>query len=669
MMMNRLLLLWLCAVLLAVPRSSPGQEQPAEEEPLERGGWVVSGRRYPMPGRSRPAGHPLEGIFTGFSPARNVRALLNLADTLWIGTDGGLFAYSMVGDTVFYVKGPLSPSIRSITGDDDGALWVGSDQGISIRFDDRWLHYTGEEHRFFERITDIVRGDNKMWISTYGNGCAYVMDDSLTVFSREDSLLDDRVLSVIEETPHSIWFGTASGLCRADTLRWESMRYGRRIPIGAIEDLIFDEDGNLFLAVPRQGVVLYNLGRVRVFGPRDGLPSMEIHAFSLNPMGGVWAAGKSGLSSFDGSGWIPFRAPGTGLGDYRFLSIHHDLEGNSFLGTDRGTVLIMSRDSVKELDLPQDFPEPMVSKIRLFDGILWFLAGSRIYYLKDGLNEIEPPEQWYAEAMRDLSASAGGELWIATRFGIIHYDGLAWEVFDRRQGLPTEYFNAVSDDNRGNIWFGTFDSGVLKFSGTDWAHYTEKNGLPSDVIAGLVVDGYGDPWVITGNGEMARFHEGVWETVIFPREETVKAEPVQEQDSLNRYDPGIRFLTGYDGGELKHLPCRGLCLGLDGMGNCMAARGDGVYRFTSTGWQVTDLPDAREKIEPSAVVGTSRGEIWLGTRRNGVFVLRGGGWIHVGSTKGLTDDRILSIVEDSSGSIWIGTKYGGITRFTPEPTF
>lgn len=77
-------------------------------------------------------------------------------------------------------------------------------------------------------------------------------------------------------------------------------------------------------------------------------------------------------------------------------------------------------------------------------------------------------------------------------------------------------------------------------------------------------------------------------------------------------------------------------------------------------------PDPEGDIDPTAVLVSRNGRVWLGTARRGLFVRDRGSWLHIGSAHGLTDDRILSLVEDADGNIWIGTRYGGLNRFTPE---
>ncbi|MBN1164901.1 MAG: hypothetical protein JXB45_10005 [Candidatus Krumholzibacteriota bacterium] len=635
---------------------------PEEEAEVKTAGWLNVGTVVHLVDIGHYYREAAGGVFDNFGPALELRTLLSADDTLWIGTEGGLFAWSTAADTVFKVTGPVFESIRVLARDDSGLLWVGGDLGVSIRGDEGWIHYTADEHPFFDKITDFQVVDDRIWITSYGQGCGYLSGDSLTIITRADSLLDDRVLSVVEENDNVIWFGTASGVCRADSFRWQSLRYGQGIPIGAVEDVIIDEEGNLFLAVANQGITRYNFGRVRNYGPRQGLPGRDIGAFSLDPAGRVWAAGRSGLTVYDGSGWTPFRLPQTFMGRYHFLSIHHNVDGNLFLGTDEGKLLIVSPDSLKVVSLPQRFPEGYIPLIRRYDDALWFLSRKAVYRLGENLTPLVLPGSGYEGTLTDLAVDGSGGLWLTTRFGILHLEDRSWEVFDRRHKLPTEYFTSVSVQENGDLWFGTFQDGLLRYTGDRWTHYAEKNGLVSNRITDTLVDGAGVLWVLFADGRVARFVSGIWEVLEMPGGDRYAGEGRVEPDSLRQLDHGIRFLTGKNSGPGRGRISSGYCLGRDALGFCLIGRPDGIFRLSATGWQVIEPPPGR-RIEPSAVTGLSGGELWLGTGGDGIYIKRGGRWIHRGAAQGLADNHVLSIVEDGSGQVWIGTRSGGITRF------
>ncbi len=655
----------LLALVTALPASSQ-EPDITEEESVDTGGWISSGRVYPFVERGSSTLGVAGGVLTGFEPARKVNALYSLNDTLWIGTDGGLFAYDIMGDSLIAIDGPLFNTVTAVTADGDGALWVGSEAGLSIRREGIWRHYTAEERRVFQRIRDIVRGDGRMWIGTFGFGCAHIAGDTLTYYSREDSLLDDRVLSIIEEPRHSMLFGTSSGLCRADSFHWESLRYGYKIPLGPVEDIAYSEEGDIFLAVSRQGVVRYSLGRVRHYRSMDGLPSDDIHSFSLDQTGRIWAAGSSGLSIYDGSGWIPFRPPEIRLSGSNVLSIHHDVDDNCFIGTDDGTVYILSRGGVRTILLPQVFPGKRIKRFRMFGGEIWCLTEEGLYRLDEELTEVELPDGWYRGSMIDFTVPAPGELWIATRFGILYFSRGIWQIFDRRQGLPTEYFTSVAVDTRGVIWIGTFDRGVLEFDGRSWIHYTVEHGLPDNRIEDLAVDSAGRPWILTSGGKTARFIGATWEEMLLPVPDQHPVYDTHKPDTAGMLDPAIRYLRDAALPEAGLGSAAGLCIGLDGMGNSVIGSKDRMYRFKESGWSIIDLPKGRESARPTAVCGTSRGELWLGTYGNGAFVLRRGVWHHVESISGLTGDHVLAIAEDAYGNVWLGTAFNGLNRFVPS---
>jgi ligand-binding sensor domain-containing protein len=634
-----------------------------DQEEVEQGGFMVAGRRIPFAAIEAGPSSPT-GRLENYCSARMVRDLLTVGDTLWIGTEGGLFAYSMSRDSVAPLLTPIPGSIEAIAVDDAGSLWVGGRNGLGVRGGTGWRCYTDDANPFFARIMDISPGEGRVWLATYGGGAGFVEKGNLTIYTREDSLLDDRVTRILEQGNETVWFGTASGMCRADTMHWESMRYGSRIPIGSVNDMLLDEEGNLFIAIARRGAAVYNLGRVRSYGLGRGLPERDVTGFSLDPLGKVWAVGRSSVSTFDGSSWTPYRLPDVPIGRYSFLSIHHGMDGECYLGTDEGKILVLGRETIKEVSLPQRFPEETVTCLRMIGGSLWAIGVDRLYRLGGRGEIIEPPDPHFRGTMTDVCTGEGGEVWVSSRFGLLRRNGSAWEVFDRRQGLPTEQFNRIARDGDGHLWFGTYERGILKLSGEKWVHYSSSSGFPDDRVEDLLVDRHGECWVLTGAGVVARFHEERWEELPLPSGES---ETSMEQNSARIYEPFIRFITSTDEGPAPRGGSSASVLGLDGLGNCMVACDHGIYRFTGSGWQVIEPPEGVASLRATALLGTARGTIWVGTEDEGIYVRSRGGWRRLGTDQGLSDDHIESLCEDASGNIWIGTRFGGLSRFSPGP--
>lgn len=658
-MSSRTFAIFATILVLAAPvriGAAPGRGGAPEDGTA---GWIDAGRKLYFPPGGTGAGRSLPGTFDIFTSPGGVTAVETWRDTVWVGTEGGLYAWALTPDTLLRCRGPAFTGITSIAVVGEG-LWVGGDAGLSIRSGGRWRHYTSDRNRFLSRITGISQGERRVWISTWGRGAGFVEDDTLRIFTMADSLLDDRVTCVVEENPHTIWFGTASGVCRADSFSWQSMRYGSRIPVGRVEDMTIDEEGGLFIAVAGAGVALYSHGRVRTFGEADGLPSREVRSLSLDATGTVWAAGLSGVSVWEGSGWTPLRFPGISLRSFDLLSADHDPGGGSVLGSSAGSVLRLSRESLREKRIEDGLPEKTVIDIAGAGGGVWFAGRSAVYRYDGGMTEYPLPGPWFDSMVSGIEVGGASDVWLSTRLGILHYAGGGWEVYDRRNGLPTEHFTGVVSSG-GELWFSTFDSGVLRLTGEGWVHYTERHGLPGSGITGLVADRSGAVWVSDGSGAVARFAGGDWDLLDLPSR-AAGAGP-SDADSSYAEDPAIRFLEGSSSGGA---PGSGAVLGLDGSGRCLIVLPDMIFMQTPAGWSSLESPLRSRGLNATSVAGTVSGRIWIGSD-DGAFVLEKGGWVHIGPASGLSGRYVNSIFEDASGAVWIATSGGGLTRFTPEP--
>jgi len=133
------------------------------------------------------------------------------------------------------LDGLASSSVNCFEEDDNGAVWIGTSQGLSIIYVPSEVFnnsaYTAEhilietEDGYVERlfnnveILDIkVDGGNRKWVATKNNGVFLVSEDGseqIRNFTKESSpLLDNAVygISVIEASGE-VFFATAKGLC------------------------------------------------------------------------------------------------------------------------------------------------------------------------------------------------------------------------------------------------------------------------------------------------------------------------------------------------------------------------------------------------------------------------------------------------------------------------
>ena len=89
-------------------------------------------------------------------------------------------------------------------------------------------------------------------------------------------------------------------------------------------------------------------------------------------------------------------------------------------------------------------------------------------------------EQYISKAKEQIESAAQIEA--------AKYDGKTFRTYTKKDGLPTDEFFTVCEDDYGNIWMGTRGFGIIKYDGKKFSNYTTKDGLSDDYIFSLYKD-------------------------------------------------------------------------------------------------------------------------------------------------------------------------------------
>ena len=129
-----------------------------------------------------------------------------------------------------------------------------------------------------------------------------------------------------------------------------------------------------------------------------------------------------------------------------------------------------------------------------------------------GQNQTDVPEAYIKSEFKDTVTSYGpsrmvrnvrqaknGDILIAAYNGVFRYNGNSFTNITSR--IPSPSFWDVLEDRKGNLWFGTRDSGVYRYDGKTFQHFTTKQGLASNYGAThLYEDKAGNIWFGTARG-------------------------------------------------------------------------------------------------------------------------------------------------------------------------
>ncbi len=310
--------------------------------------------------------------------------------------------------------------------------------------------------------------------------------------------------------------------------------------------------------------------------------------------------------------------------------------------------------------------------------------------------------------IRGIRQTADGYLWLATSNGLVRFDGTRFTVFDKSTspGILSNRFVSIYLDAKGDLWFGTEDSGVTRYHHGSFTTYTTAQGLPSNNVQGISGDEAGHIWVLAhefiaqwqertgrfvkpalnypqsnwrpmlwgGDGfwmpdsrYLHFFIKGRLSTYVIPSGLPTDSTPWVAQDQagtiwLETHD-GRHFKTVSDqvqrepsaaDGQETTIPYRDQHNNLLSL---IASRH--LYRSVlcfSPSNQV-------EKILFTILFEDREGNLWLGSDGQGLYRLRRQFITAYSREQGLIDNDVYPIFQDHAGAVWIGAWQRGLSRF------
>lgn len=429
---------------------------------------------------------------SGLSDNRVLSLLEDSEGAIWVGTDDGVSLIK--GNEVVQIRhsdtnaNSLSSNrVLSIFEDDSGLIWLGTYRGLN-----KWNPITDRFNHTLPRVSDLHDHDNvtgfaefkngDFAIATYGGGILIQQGESAhyTMFSQENGLPDNRVMSIFVDKQDGLWVGTrAEGLVYIPPNKgnWEYFKHepgnASSLPANGVTDIFEDSSGQIWVST-------YTGGLSRKVG--NGFESftvdldderaltsnraMQIHE---DEKGHIWLVTEMGLNRYDRD-------------NNRFYRYLHDENNEESLSTDmvwhifedsRGNYWIATEGNGVNLWLKED----RVKDVPRFKRIL----------REDGLP---------SNTVVGISEDNAGRIWMSSNKGLTRYnpqDG-SIEHFDKSHGLQGYDFNqgAVLKRANGQIYFGG-SNGFNHFS----ADFDPIDSKPPNVEL-LSVSGINDA-VLTGS--------------------------------------------------------------------------------------------------------------------------------------------------------------------------
>lgn len=357
-------------------------------------------------------------------------------------------------------------SIKVITEDNRGQIWVGTSEGDLFQIDPNTkevlLHQIDGGEDALSLISDEILAvyidrSGLLWVSSYLHG-VYQLDLIRISFgvaqhsSKPGSLLSDAVNAIAEDEEGYVWIGTDKGLSLLDKST-ETHRYFQHLETDstslsddAVYSLLRDRKGNMWVGTLDGGLDFLSAAQIARqnfdfrsyrYDPENpsGLLSDEVLTLMEDQQGRIWIGTAEGLNSLD---------------------------------PEKGTILAYRHISSNTASLSDNTVKALFQDRK---GVIWIGT-------EHGLNSLTP----------NLDEGSGFSRYL--------------RVEGDTNTLSTNSILVIEEDERGYLWIGTEGGGLCSLSPDrqQFQSYTSADGLPDNSICGILFDKESSLWLSTTSG-------------------------------------------------------------------------------------------------------------------------------------------------------------------------
>ena len=314
-------------------------------------------------------------------------------------------------------------------------------------------------------------------------------------------------------------------------------------------------------------------------------------------------------------------------------------------------------------------PQNTVSSIaQSNNGYLWIGTDEGLVRF-DGLR-FETFDKRNASAFRvnhivQLVTDRTDRLWIGTRGGgLIIYENGRFAAVDTSNGLSSNFITALYEDSNGQVWVGTYGGGVLSIDDGKITSYGPDNGLFGDIVSSIDEDPEGTLRIGTNSGlyelrengfqsDTTKALAGAFVTMIYSDYEETTWVGTENRGlfALVRDTLYLRLNARESNGYVSSALIdseQSIWFG--------TSRGE-LARYRDGGFEWQD-PLMYKKAGLHALFEDREGSLWIGTAGDGIHRMRSAPFTSFGATEGLRNDLVYSITERAEGGMWIGTGAG-----------
>ena len=431
-------------------------------DPKGRPWFFHNGKLYYLE-NGTPVLYPCEGVEGSF-----VRLILFRDDSMYLGSNRGLFVVNNHRAQAVRVNGALIDGVTGGAVNEKGELWLTTNnQGlIGITADGPFIIDTSRGLETNNLTQLLFDREQNLWFAGEAQFGMYT-PGPIEAFTQKHGLPNNTIRAIAETRDGAVWLGTRDGLTR----KLPEEAYFQPVSMqGFTHPSIFsiqETASGAMLFGTNLGMTILENGKARPAGNSEFLNNHAMQLVVEDLKGRVWCGSWWGLRQFVDGDLVKVEHPA--LAGHNVVTAKVAPDGHIWLGTNKG--LLRFNPDTGEIK----------SFVDRFGVIVWALDIDR-----------------------------QGRIWIGTNgLGLFCYDGQKFRSYTRKTGLVDNFIWHVVCSSNGDVWVG-HNRGLNRISPENRIdHFNVSDGVVASEQAATAAleDKWGNLW-FGSSGGVTRYTPG-----------------------------------------------------------------------------------------------------------------------------------------------------------------
>lgn len=497
---------------------------------------------------------------------RNTVVTRMMQDTrgfIWLGTNNGLIRFDGINYRQHVQDSTYNIAVSALIEIND-TLWVAYRNGMIGRIsNEKFVQSELKGTRPTTAVTGFGRdNDNRLWLSTYGEGLFYIDRDSLVNVNSANGINDDFVYGLVSDNQGYIWAGTDNGLAICTIIDGKpsitqvTTRDG--LPDNIVTSLQYESGQSILIGMESAGIARINTrtrkttlltktwdagavtsiavwkndmwagtaskGIVEVvpsmsgyhsIAGNDGKPFSRVSQLLIDKEKNIWLCDET-RTILSANRTFSFYRPAGGFPSDNIQTILSSRDGRLWYSRDRNLYVVHLNDQKKAEPVPELSGHHIISLFEDYRGIIWIGTFDRGLFLFDPVKrKLRRITENEGIVNNNILSIAGRDniIWLATlggvsRIRVSESEKMSVQTIDNftsENGLGSNFIYKVFVDSQNRVWFATDGKGVTVFDKGAFKNFSLADGLKSNIIYCITEDSRKDIWISSSNTGIYRF--------------------------------------------------------------------------------------------------------------------------------------------------------------------